>query len=920
MTGPLALPVTRKPTFDVTNCEREPIHTPGAVQAHALFLAIDPRNGLPCAASENLAAVVGLDARTLLSARGLGIFDAETRRRLLDMARGARPLEPFRATLPDGETWAGHPYRSEGALLLDLEPEGRDEALQATVLAANAAMRSLREAPDEAALFQGMADAMARITGYDRAMVYRFDAELCGEVVAETRNDSAPGSFLGLKFPSSDIPAQARALFERNRVRHIPDVTNITHAITPDRNPLTGGPFDLSDSWVRAVSPVHIEYLTNMGVRASLSIALIVNARLWGLVACHHHNAAKLLAPRVRAACTLLSEAFSARLAAHLNAVHRVRLEQTAGRLDSLRPDALRLAQEGRGAGYESFVRRHARTLLWETHADALWLRMEGVEVALGDMPPPARVAAIVQAADDWTRRSEEEVVAVDDLRQIGLEPEVGSAGFVWQRMPGGEGSVLAIRRERIREDSWAGDPDKRVMPGNSVERLHPRRSFELWRAETRGRSLPWSSTDIKSIGILCNRLFAFRWVFLQAEREALIERLRRSDEESRQLALVAERANDAVMVSGPDGRIRWVNAAFTQMTGYSFNEARGRSPGELLQGKDTDRAEAARIGAAIAAREPVRATLVNYAKNGRPYWVELDMAPVFNAEGAVEQFVAIERDVTVARQREADLAAALDAAQTADRLKAEFLRSISHEVRTPLNGVLGITAILGHKLGDDYAALLGQIEDSGRALLDMFTTMLDLALAETGTLAVNTESLEVDDILADATATVSAMARQKGIALNLRVAAEGARVLGDRERAVQVLVSLLRNAIQFTPRGTVSVAATWDRPADPVRITVSDQGPGVPEADRDALFARFRQADGAETRGHGGLGASLSLARDLVELMGGRIGVGDAAGGGAAFWFELARDPASLASPEPIRPGRKSAEAAPQRTLKPAL
>lgn len=884
--------MTQRPIFDVTNCEREPIHAPGAVQPHALFMAIDTRNGLPCAASENLAAVTGLEMRALLGAQGLGIFDDETRRRLLDTVRGLRPAEPFRVRLCAAQDWAVHPYRSEGALLLDLEPEGPDEELQATVLAANAAMQELREAPDEGALFQAIADAMARITGYDRTMVYRFDAELCGEVVAETRRRAAPDSFLGLKFPSSDIPAQARALFQRNRVRHIADVSVVKHIIMPDRNPLTGGPFDLSDSWVRAVSPLHIEYLSNMGVRASLSIALIVNERLWGLVACHHHSGPKLLAPRVRAACALLSESFSARLSAHLAIAHRIRLDQCVARLDSLRAEAVLAARDGKGLGYDAFVRRHARTILWESEADALWLCMEGVEMTLGDPPSKARVAAMVGAARDWTARSGEEAFAIDDLRLAGLEPEVGSAGFAWQQMPGGEGAVLAIRRERVREDSWAGDPDKRVIAEEGVERLHPRRSFELWRAETRGRSQPWSPTDLRGIGLLCQRLYALRWLFLQAEREALIERLHRSDEESRRLALVAERANDAIVVTDPAGRIDWVNVAFTQMTGYAFNEARGRRPGELLQGPGTDRAEAARIGEAIARREPVRATLLNYTKGERPYWIEIEITPVFDAEGTVEQFVAIERDVTVAREREAELAIALSAAQNADRLKSEFLRAISHEVRTPLNGVLGVAAVLRHKLPEDYAALLGQIETSGRALLDLFTGMLDMALAETGMLKVASESLSLCDLIGAAIDGIRPAAARKGLDIVVDAPSRGCRTLGDRDRVLQVLATILRNAVDFTPTGRITVEVFSESRAAPVRVTVTDAGPGVPLSDREAIFARFRQLDGGETRTHGGTGAGLSLARDLIELMGGRIGVEDAPGGGAAFWFELARDP----------------------------
>ncbi len=533
---------------------------------------------------------------------------------------------------------------------------------------------------------------------------------------------------------------------------------------------------------------------------------------------------------------------------------------------------------------------------------------MAGVEITLGEAPPRARVAALAEAARACAEAADEDDAAVDDLRQIGLEPSVSAAGVLWRRLPGGEGELLAIRRERVREDSWAGDPEKRVTAGEGVARLHPRRSFELWRAETRGRSLPWSSTDQRAGEILCTRLFALRWVFQRAEREELIARLRRSDEESHRLALVAERANDCVIVTGPEGRIRWVNAAFTQMTGYSFNEALGKTPGALLQGPDTDREEVARIGRALKAHEAVRATLLNYAKDGRPYWIDLDVAPVFDVEGRVEQFVAIERDVTAAREHEAALAEALEAAQTADSLKAEFLRAISHEVRTPLNGVLGVAAVLRHKLDGAHGALIGQIEKNGRSLLEMFSAMLDMAMAESGDLRVDKVAGPVGPALEAAAEAVAPEAREKGISLAVDAAAGACRVMADPERLAQVFIMLLRNAVQFTPPGgRISATVTCESLAAPPRVTIVDQGPGVPEDQREAIFARFRQADGDETRVHGGVGAGLSLARDLVELMGGRIGVEDAPGGAAAFWVELARDPeearalARAASVEPV-------------------
>ena len=212
--------------------------------------------------------------------------------------------------------------------------------------------------------------------------------------------------------------------------------------------------------------------------------------------------------------------------------------------------------------------------------------------------------------------------------------------------------------------------------------------------------------------------------------------------------------------------------------------------------------------------------------------------------------------------------------------------------MRTPLNGVLGVAAVLRHKLPEDYAALLGQIETSGRELLDLFTGMLDMALAETGLLKVASESLHLDDLIAEAVEGIRPSAARKGLAIVVDGPPGGCRVLGDPERVLQVLATMLRNAVDFTPGGRIGVAVFSDSRAAPVRVTVTDAGPGVPARDREAIFARFRQVDGGETRAHGGTGTGLSLARDLVELMGGRIGVDAAPGGGAAFWFELARDP----------------------------
>jgi PAS domain S-box-containing protein len=872
---------------DLTACDREPIHAPGAVQPHASFLALDHATGEPVAASQSLAVLTGRPVADLLGPEGLTVFDAAARETLRALLRNPAEGGPAHLRLETGESLAAHAYAADGLLMVDLEPCPETDWVDEALCSADRAMRALRAAPDEDALYEAMVDAIGGITGFDRVMLYRFDPDWNGEVIAETRSKAAPASFKGLKFPASDIPRQARALFLRNRVRQIVEVGFGTSPIEPPMNPLTGAPYDLSDSQVRAVSPVHVEYMMNMGVRASLVIALMREGALWGLIACHHYQGPRSVPPRLRSVCSLLCEAFSAELGQRLTAAHAERLSRYAESLAALSHEAEAAARAGGGIGFNQFIASRSGVLLDPLGAEGVVAWVGGEELAIGATLPREEAVNLVLQARQLAPRERGGVVSADT---IGAEPGPRvAAGFAYAPVGAGSDGVLAFRRETVIPEFWAGDPEKRVSAPDDVGRLHPRRSFDLYRSERRGHCLPWSEADRGILRIIAEHVAHWRLSFEQARRDALIRRIENGRRELRRLALVAERANDSVVMTDAAGTITWVNAAFTALTGYVFDEVRGRRPGAVLQGPETDSDSVARLRTAIAARQPVRETLVNYRKDGTPYWIELEIAPVFDESGEPDLFVSIQRDVTEARQREAALAKALDRAQGSDRLKDEFLRTLSHEVRTPLNGVLGGVALLTSRLTDEKDRQLAhQVQESGRALLDLFSEMLEIARVEAQSEGTHVEPVEPRRLLDSAAATVAPEALGKGLDLIIEPCTPGETVPLDARRLRQILTNFVANAVKFTPAGRVSLRTLSKAGGRVHRFEVEDDGPGVPPEMRERIFQPFVQLDAGMERRFGGAGLGLAICRKLAHEMGGSVGVGDGEGGGALFWVEV--------------------------------
>ncbi|WP_440221566.1 GAF domain-containing protein [Dokdonella sp. MW10] len=485
--------------MSLDECAREPIHIPGAIQPHGLLIVIDAASGRITQASDNAGVIAGVAATDLIGKDWQQ--HVRTARHPLDAApNDERPLHlaylpvtfPHNAELKD-MVGAWHLY--ERHWLLEIEPATSHDA-RFEPLDVHPLLRQVEAERELAAVADRAARALRRLFGYDRVMVYRFDRDWHGEVIAEALQEGFE-PYVGLHYPASDIPAQARALYLRNRVRVIADCGYRPVPLVQEDDE----PTDLSDVSLRSVSPVHLEYLGNMGVKATLVLSIIVNERLWGLVACHHY--APLFADHaMRDAADLISRA----LAARIGAVEQLESIWRESRLLSMREDLI-----SHFNGVENLttdgLRDFAPELLEAVEADGVALIDERVSSRYGVLPPDEVLLDLRRRIRDGEgtllRSDTPGVIYSDEVAKAfpDLDAHTSTvAGVLYIPLDAqSRSAILWTRVEQVRTVRWGGNPylaKLQVYPG---ARLSPRQSFSAWQEEVKGRSLPWEPIHLES-------------------------------------------------------------------------------------------------------------------------------------------------------------------------------------------------------------------------------------------------------------------------------------------------------------------------------------------------------------------------------------------------------------------------------------
>ncbi len=480
---------------DLSNCDREPIHLPRAVQPHGVLFACHGADLRVAQVSDNVEAACGVSIDAVLEQPLARVLTADSWARLRPVIAAGAPseLNPTTVETPDGNRWEAicHQSPTSGITVVELEPwRGGVEGFLPQL---RASLRRLQSPHALDALCTQAADEVRALTGFDRVMVYRFDEQWNGTVVAEAkRGDLEP--FLGLHYPAADIPAQARRLYTLNWLRFIPDVHYVPAVLVPTPNPVSGGPLDLSHAVLRSVSPIHIEYLRNMGVRASMSVSLVRDGRLIGLIACHHYAGPHEVSFAHRESVEFLGQVLSwqvATLEGRQVAERALAVQRTESTLMAAISTA-RSIPEG----------LCTPDLLALTGAEGAALFYEGKMYLVGTTPAEAQVRQIAAALRP---AHGDESPAVTDQVAVHL-PEAAP----WEDVAAGA-MVVYISREldeyvcwfrpaTDRTVDWAGDPRKvEVTATDGTPRLCPRGSFALWREIVKGRSLPWEPWQIEA-------------------------------------------------------------------------------------------------------------------------------------------------------------------------------------------------------------------------------------------------------------------------------------------------------------------------------------------------------------------------------------------------------------------------------------
>lgn len=478
--------------YEVTSlrrCEDEPIAHCGAIQSAGYFVLADRRDLAVCAVSANwdqlrgcpATELIGLNLHELLAIDGPEVMDATM---LCELVETSNPhIRVRNATQDLIAVGSCHLQGNYLALELEVLP---DATHGYPVASLKDLVHFLREADSIEVAATQTAQALKRLSGFDRVMVYRFDNRWCGEVIAEAREERLE-PFLGLRYPATDIPPQARQLFFQNKSRMIVTVDSLPVPILA--RDLKPGDIDLSGSLLRAVSPIHVQYLVNMGVSASFSAPIRVNERLWGLIACHHYSGPKHPDHEVRSAFELGSQIVSGKIS-DLTARRRLITKN-----ETLIFTQKLLADVSKGLDAAASFEASMDRLLALTNASGAFVKIGDHGVHLGQCPGPELQEALLRKLRGFDTLNiwKTECLSAD----LGLPPDSAAAGAMAVPLSLGFEDVLVwYRQEEVQEVRWAGQPRDKEAPSAGIERLKPRASFAEWRETLQHQSRSWCQED----------------------------------------------------------------------------------------------------------------------------------------------------------------------------------------------------------------------------------------------------------------------------------------------------------------------------------------------------------------------------------------------------------------------------------------
>lgn len=511
------------------NCDREPIHLLGHIQPHGVLLAIKGDELKIVQISDNTDYFFNIPAHSFINQPLSTLFpqsQVDILAALLSEQISDQDLEvfnPIKLTVQIQEKeypFQGVIHRSDGLLILELEPlvQEADSNIGFYHLAKSAAA-TIRKAKDFRQMSYLLAQQVRKITQFDRVMIYRFEPDNSGIVIAEARDENLE-TLLDLHYPAADIPELARQLYYKNWLRQIVDVNSQAIPIIPLNNPITQKTIDLSFSTLRSVSPIHIKYLQKMGVSASFSISLLNEGRLWGLISCHHFSP-RYIDYETRKTCEFLGQIMSIEIVNK----HEQELKKAKEKIKIIQAKLKRNILSTEQSISHTFF-QDTEELLQLVNAQGAVISLDSHISEIGQCPPQVFISSLIA----WLETKSQDIFYTNCLSKV--DPEAIAikniaSGLLAISIPLNHTSyhIIWFRNEVIQTINWAGDPSKLALDDESE--LSPQRSFELWKETVKAKSLPWDEVEIEAALELRSTLML---VALEFSQQALKQEAERSE------------------------------------------------------------------------------------------------------------------------------------------------------------------------------------------------------------------------------------------------------------------------------------------------------------------------------------------------------------------------------------------------------
>ena len=632
-------------SLEMQNCAREAIHQIQTIQPHGFLLACDIASGRITFVSENILHYLRLGELDLLGRPVFELLEGvpDTILKLLAHVATGPPVLidlQFRLSVASGEHLEVLAHRIDATVVIEAMPFHKapkafaNESSQIESMVKGVGELHRQKSVED--FLNSCVSQIRLLSGYQRVFIYRFLPDWSGEVIAESTAPGCESRFLGLRFPASDIPEQARALYRINLLRIIGDVDAVA---VPVLSTASSAILDQSNSLLRSPSPMHLRYLRNMGVKATMTISLLKDGDLWGMVSCHHDVP---LVPPVQLRrmssllCALLAEVAVVRLDAVL---HQEIINKTLRFRDAL---THLIREVGSGDNFPVIARKALENVSVAMKVSGFGLMIAGQWI-YEPAVDTALLAFLLLKARGLTFDAIFSTSCLIEQLELPNVFERPWTGALVLCVPGTKDSFLVLlRKEVIQEVIWGGAPGKeRIELANGIKILGPRQSFDRWTEVMQGQSEIWTADEQIVVLDVARTLGDAQLAYSRQVMQAELRMLGSCMEHLNDIVIVT----DTISLDEPSPTIIYVNEAFVTKTGYSREEAVGRSP-RFLQGPATDRSQLDVIRKAMQEWRPVTVELINYRKTGESFWLELSLAPIADCNGWFTHWVAIERSI----------------------------------------------------------------------------------------------------------------------------------------------------------------------------------------------------------------------------------------------------------------------------------